>query len=122
MPKATRTIIGTIVTQQSGQVPYRHLCHTGGINGQLDHLGQGIGCHVPLQLPGQDGPGVGVHHGDHVVVAHTDHPEIRGIGSLPLMCTAGLALVLFASKKLHIGRIDQPFPFQEAKHRRLTRR
>ena len=45
-----------IVTQQSGQVLHWHLCHTGGINGQLDRLDHGIRCHVPLQLAGQDGP------------------------------------------------------------------
>ena len=62
-------VAGTIVTQQSGPVLQWHFCHTSSVDDQLEHLDQGVSGHVPLQLPDQDGPGVVVHHGDHVVVA-----------------------------------------------------
>ena len=38
------------------------------------------------------------------------------------MRSGGLPLVLFASSKLNLGRSDQPFPLQDALHRRLTHR
>jgi len=40
----------SILTQQSGPVLQGRFCHTSDINGWLEHLDQGISCHVQLQL------------------------------------------------------------------------
>jgi len=50
--KSPGDVARPIVAQQSGAVFQGHFGHPRSVNGQLDHLDQGISRHVHLQLPG----------------------------------------------------------------------
>ena len=89
------------------------MVHAGPVHSILDHLDEGVGRHVLLKPVSQDEAGVVVHHGDQVVVAPTNHPEVGGIGGSHLVRACGLAVVLLTRGQSHLGPLHQALPAQD---------
>ena len=54
VPEGSADVSRPVVREQFGAVLNRYLSHARSINSFLDHLDEGVGRHISLQLPGQE--------------------------------------------------------------------
>jgi len=78
-------LTGSVVREWFGAVLRRDFSDAGGVHGFLDHINEGVGCHVPLQFPCQDETRVVVHKSHEVMVAPAHNAEARGISGPHLL-------------------------------------
>ena len=52
--EGSRYVARAVVAQQRGPVGHWDLGHASLVHGLLDHLDEGVGGHIPLELVGQD--------------------------------------------------------------------